>query len=188
MADLPMTIRAALAGATIIKSHLVFLDYLSGPVRVWSGFGMLETGGQTWGGVGDLGSISALEMPVDGNAPVTTLTLSGVKPEWVPRARAAATEVRGRTCQIFVQHFDLDHQLLDGPLCLYTGLMDTIKIVAPDARTRRVELTVEWLFARRGIAPFGYLTDEDQQARYPGDRGAEFVSAMQNHSVKWPVS
>lgn len=55
MANLPATIRTALAGEVIRVAPLVFLDYASGPVRVWGGFGELLAGGQTWGGLGDLG-------------------------------------------------------------------------------------------------------------------------------------
>lgn len=186
MANLPATIRAALNGETVRAVPLVFMDYASGPVRVWAGFGDLATGGHTWLGLGDLGSISDIEQPINGTAPQVTMTLSGVKPEWLPRVRNAQSEVKGRPCIAYFQHFDDDWQVLDGPLAIWFGLMDTISIEAPDAVTRRVELTLEWVFSRRGIAPSAYYTDEDQRALYPGDRGLEFVSAMQNKSVNWP--
>lgn len=186
MAALPSIVRAALAGEVIRVAPLVFLDYTSGAVRCWAGAGDRVFGGQTWLGLGDLGSISDIEQPVNGTAPQVTLTLAGVKPEWVPRVRNAQAEVKNRTCIIYLQHFDADWQPLDTPLAVFTGLMDTITIEAPDAMTRKVTLTVEWLFARRGIAPFAYLTDEDQRGLFAGDRGLEFMASMQNKSVVWP--
>lgn len=181
------TAAAALAGRTVRVSQLVFLDFASQPMRVWLGFGTLVAGGFAWSGLGELGSISGLESPLGGTAPVTTLALSGVKPELVSAARNASAEVKRRAAVIYLQFFDEAWQVLDAPYAVMSGVMDQISISAPEVETRRVEVTVEWLFTRRAIPPFGMLSDRDQKALYPGDRGLEQMVAMQNKSTTWPL-
>lgn len=187
MVDLPSVVEASLAGRVVRVAPLVELEYASGTTRVWGGFGALSAGGQQWTGLGDLGSIGAIESPVGGNAPTVTLTLSGVKPELVSIVLDSQAEVKGRPATIYFQHFDESQQTLDDPIAVFFGTMDTIKISTATADTRVVELTLEWDFARRSISPFGYLSDTDQKALYPTDEGLEFVSAMQNKTVKWPA-
>jgi hypothetical protein len=43
------------------------------------------------------------------------------------------------------------------------------------------------MFAVRGASAFSMYTERDQQARYPGDRGCEFVSQLVNATFNWPV-
>ncbi|MET8524105.1 hypothetical protein [Nocardioides sp. NPDC004968] len=180
------TAAAALAGRTVRASQLVFLDFATAPMRVWLGFGPLVAGGFTWSGLGELGSISGLESPLGGTAPVTTLALSGVKPELISAARDASAEVTGRSAIVSIQFFDDAWQPLDAPYAIMSGIMDRISIAAPDVDTRQVQVSVEWLFTRRAIPPFGMLSDRDQKALFPGDRGLEQMSAMQNKSTVWP--
>lgn len=180
------TAAAALAGRTVRVAQLVFLDFTSQPMRLWLGRGRLIAGGQEWSGLGELGSISGIEMPLGGTAPVTTLGLSGVDPDLVAKALDASAEVKGRAAIVSMQFFDEAWQVLDNPYAVMTGLMDRISVAAPDVATRTVEVTVEWLFTRRAIPPFGMLSDRDQKSLYPGDRGLEQVAAMQNKSTTWP--
>lgn len=180
------TAAAALAKRTVRASLLVHLGFTSQDMRVWLGRGALSAGGFTWSGLGELGSVSGIEVPLGDSAPVTTLGLSGVAPDLVAKALDASAEVKGRPATVFLQFFDEDFQTLDNPYALMSGAMDRISIAAPDAATRRIEVTVEWLFTRRAIPPFGMLSDRDQKSLYPGDRGLEQVAAMQNKSTTWP--
>lgn len=178
---------AALAGRTVRCALLVYLGFTSQEMRVWVGSGRLTAGGHEWSGLGELGSISNLELPLGGTAPVTTLGLSGVDPDLVGKALAASDEVKGRPAIIYLQLFDEGWQVLDAPYALLTGLMDQIALKAPGEGLRQITVTVEWLFTRRAIPPFAMLSDRDQKALFPGDRGLEQMAAMQNKSTAWPV-
>lgn len=181
------TAAAALAGRTVRVATLVRLEFTSQTIRVWTGFGPLVAGGQSWSGLAEFGTVSGLEVPLGGTAPVTTLGLSGVDPDLVAKARAASGEVKGRPATIFLQFFDDAWQVLDAPYAVLSGVMDVMSIAAPDPATRSIEVTVEWLLTRRVIPPFGMLSDRDQKGRFPNDRGLEQMIAMQNKTTQWPV-
>ena len=177
---------ALLSSRQVRTAMLVHLDFKSGPMRVWTGFGSIETGGYTWSGLGELGKVGAIEIPANGNAPTVTFTLSGVAPGMIAKALSARDETYDRDVVVYLQHFDETWAPVDGPIPLYFGRMDVMKARATSQTTRVVEVTAEWLFSRRTIPAFAYLSDRDQKARVPGDLGAAFVSSMQSKTVIFP--
>ena len=182
MADMPQTLAALDRGDPIQIAHLVHFDFKTGPMRLWSGDFDLATGGHVWRGLGKLGSISPIEMPMGGTAPTQTMTLSGVDPQTIAAAIGDPAEYKRRVAQIAIQHFDGQDVPLDGPLTLPPLLMDTLS-VKREGESCVVTLTLEWWSARRSIPAFGYWSDQDQKALFPGDRGLEQVSAMRNKTV-----
>jgi hypothetical protein len=186
MGYFPATVAAALSGKVVRIGYLVHLDFTTTPFRLWLGHGLLETGGHTWSGLGELGSISGMESAIGGTAPQTTFTLSGIDPGLVGKAIDASDEVKGRDVTVYVQFFDPDMQALDDPYAVYAGTMDLSRVKGQGADQRSIEVTAETLFARRALAPFGYLSDRDQQRLFSGDRGLEQVPAMASKTVTWP--
>ncbi|MGU3661116.1 hypothetical protein [Methylobacterium fujisawaense] len=176
---------AALRGDPITREILAFFDFASAPQRVHSGFGPLSAGGFVWQGMGGLGTVSDLESAVGGVAPLATFTLSGVGPEIANDVVNARTEVKGRDCFVYLQLYGPDLTPLGGLYTLYRGIMDRLIHTAADANTWTAQLTAETKFSRRGLPPFGNLTDRDQQTRYPGDNGLFDMAAMINRRRPW---
>ncbi len=177
---------AILSGSTVVGTLLVFFDFASAPKRLHGGFGDLLADGQVWQGLGGLGSVSAIESSISGTAPTVTFTLSGVGDDIARDVVTAPTEIKGRTCFVKLQFFDVDSLATIGrPYTLFRGRMDRLIHQAPSATSWTAQLTAETRFVRRGLPPFGQLTDRDQQRRYPGDIGLKDVPLMQNISRPW---
>lgn len=176
---------AALRGDTITAEILAFFDFASAPQRIHAGFGTLRAGGYDWEGIGGLGSVSDIESAVGGVAPVVTFTLKGVGPEVANDVVNARTEVKGRDCAVYLQLYDDLLTPLGAPYTLYRGVMDRLVHSAASADTWTVQLTAETKFSRRGLPPFGNLTNADQQRRYPGDNGLFDVAEMINRRRPW---
>lgn len=176
---------AALRGDTITAEILAFFDFASAPQRVHGGFGDLLAGGFVWKGLGGLGAVSDIESAVGGIAPLVTFTLSGVGPEIANDVVNARTEVKGRDCAVYLQLYDGDLAPLGGLYTLYRGVMDRLIHSAASADAWTAQLTAETRFSRRGLPPFGNLTDRDQQTRYPGDAGLFDIAAMINRRRPW---
>ncbi|MCW0235284.1 MAG: hypothetical protein OJJ21_16920 [Ferrovibrio sp.] len=187
MGYLSETARAAAEGRSVWAVILVYLDFTSGPIRVCLSDWDVVSAGQTWQALGKLGSISAIDVPMNGTAPIVTLTLSGVDPAIVPKALNSSDEVKGRGVAIYVQFKDSNFQNFDSPYALFIGTMDQMSIDGSGVDTRTIEVSVEWLFTRRAIPPFAYLSDRDQKTLFPGDRGLEFMASMQSKTIEWPI-
>jgi hypothetical protein len=87
------TLAAGLAGPNIQPFILAALTFRSGTVYVWSGVGNLTFGGNTYLGVGSLGTISAISEGTSVQADGMTVTLSGIPlqqgiPVYIPATAA----------------------------------------------------------------------------------------------------
>jgi hypothetical protein len=71
---------AALSSGVISPAILAQLTFKSGTVWVWSGVGPLVYGGNTYQGVGTLGSIGAIVEGLTVQAAGTVISLSGIDP------------------------------------------------------------------------------------------------------------
>jgi hypothetical protein len=193
MGHFPQTIATALAGKVVRQALLVKFDFRSAPMRLWSGHGALATqDGLIWNGLGELGQIDGLEQAMNGTAPLTTFTLSGVSPEIVAMAKGEKSEFAQRLAVVYLQFFDEDWQTLDLPHPVNFCVMDTPEFDRPlvndplASQTRTITITAESLFARGARPPYGSYSDRDQQARFPGDRFCERLAELQNKTVIWP--
>jgi len=193
------TIRAQAAGQHVIAALFVTFAFKSGTLRVWEGDGPLDRGGFTWRGMGHrtdgmgnpLQSIDGLEQAINGTAPQLSLTLSGVDATVVQAARkdADADEIEGRDLTVEIGFFDATSPNLvplDGLMQLGIWTMQKPSFTATGPTLRTIMLPCETLFAQRSRAPFGMLTDRDQQRRFPGDKALEFVPTMVDRTATWP--
>lgn len=193
------TVRRQARGQHVVCALFVTFAFKKGALRVWEGDGPLERGGFAWRGIGHrqdgqgnpLQSIEGLEQAVNGTAPQLTLTLSGVDSTVVEAARkdADSDEIEGRDLTIAIGFFDATQPglvPLDDLVSLGAWIMQKPTFTATGPTLRRITLPCETLFSQRSRAPFGMLTDRDQQRRFPGDRALEFIPKMADRTVTWP--
>lgn len=195
MSLFPEAIAADLAGKKVQCAFLVMFDFASGPLRLWRGMGRLDTNdGNQWKALGELGSITGIQQAVNGNAPEMTFTLSGVDADAQRKARDEfATEAKGRMVYVLLQFFgtddpgDPDNQRpLDNPYPIAAARMLRPEYVADSGGERSIAVRCESLFSLRSRPRWAMYTDSDQQHRFPGDKGFEFVGAVVNKVVTWP--
>jgi hypothetical protein len=195
----PSAVRAQAQGLHVVASLFITFDFLTTPIRVWEGDGELEREGETWRGVGTrvnndgspLQSIDGLEEAINGQAPQLSLTLSGVDQTVVAAARedVANQEIEGRDLTVQIGFFDATQPglvPLDNLLVLGVWAMQKPSFTATGPSLRTINLPCETLFAQRSRAPFGLLTDRDQQRRYPGDLACQFPPSLVDRDVAWP--
>lgn len=188
--DFPALIAAQNSGLSVRVAPLLRFDFLSGAGRYWPGFGRLRTNDdQEWTGAQGTASIGEIALPLGGQAPEQTFTLSGVDAGFVAKARADQSEYINRMCWIFLQWFGDDWQPLDLPFAIWSGRMAGLSHARQSddsGFTQTITLKAESLFASRKRPPHGRYTDRDQQARYPGDKGCERTAGIQQKPVVFP--
>lgn len=160
---------------------LIELDWSSGAVRAWTGYGEISWGGNTYYGVGDFGSVSPIGESNNLGANGVTLTLSGVPSDAI--AEALTNDSQGRSGKIWIASLNRAGTFQADPYLIFDGLIDVTGIDdSGDTATISVSLEKE-LIDRR--VQSRRSTHEDQQIDYPGDLFFEYVAGLQNKVLAW---
>ena len=189
MTELTTANQTAAAASPYRRALFVTVTFSDYTMRVWTGLGPRAIGSDTYTGAGYLGSVSLVpDMTVDMAGGVVAsrveLTLSGIDASLA--ADMQDYEQQGAAVSILLGHLDVNDVLVDDPVSLWDGQVDTMAMTL--GATLTVKLVCEnflaWLF--RG--PDGSRrTNEDQQDKFTGDLGLEFVGKLAD-AIPWGVS
>lgn len=179
---------ALASGKSVIYDELYKLEFLSGSTGFyWTGFGSITVDGDTYLGAANLVERSEIPFGIDDEAGDLTLTLSGVDPALIAKVRAADGEIYGQPISVWGQLFDEALQPSGGKWLIFKGVMDVPTYSAPSFGTRAIIIPCEGEWTDRNSARFSMFSDRDQKARFPGDRGLEYVYRItQGVRLKWP--
>jgi len=189
----PEAVAAILAGRVVRFPLLVEFQF-DEPQYVWGGYRDLVAGGKTWKPIRGAWQISGLGDFRGTESAQLTISLSGaiVTEEIVQMAiNAERTAYVNRLLRIWAVPLDeFWKPTLDGPFNLVSGIMTSLPISESmddaGAVTRTLTIEAENIFFGRSGVPNSYRSDRDQKARFPGDRGFEFVTSLINAKVSRP--
>ena len=190
--DFPEAIRAQLEGRVVRCDVLVRFGFTTGAKRLWNGSGPLPTNdGQTWEGIGGIGSISGLQQAINGASPPLDFTVSGVDSDFAARAKADRASWFNQPVLVYWQFFDENWQCLDMPMPFRFGRMKTLSADrkwddSGKHHVHTVSIRAEGLFIDQRRPRYGFYTDADQQGRSPGDRFCERVAGIEGKIIDFP--
>lgn len=173
---------AALNASTVRPALFVQATFRSGPIFVWTGLGSIAWNGQTWVGLGALGSVSTIEEGTTVEAKGITLTLSGIDANLLTMVMGEFQV--GLPVTVYLGLFDSNGALIDTPLTMWAGMMDqpTIDI---DGQKASISIACENKLIEMNVAVDRRYTAEDQQIDFPGDKGFNFVNGIQDVTIYW---
>ena len=180
--SLPSAVVARIGDGEQYLATLYEADFDTGDVRLWSGLGDLTIGDETYLGVGDLLKISTIAESQELRSNGVTVELSGIPSDLI--AEALAEPVSSRIVRMKLVRFEADGTVIGEPVPLFVGRAD-IPTLSDDGRTATYRLSCESRLVDMGRARDSRLTDQDQQQRFPGDRGLEHVPAIQEREITW---
>jgi hypothetical protein len=158
------------------------LDFPSGYVRVCSGVGTITWGGNDWLGVGTFGDVSGLTESAELQRKTVTYTLRGVPNDLV--SIVLDDNYQGRPDKVYLGFYNrTTYQLIATPELLHAGLMDVSKI--SEGKTCTITVTSESRIASWSRPVVRRYTDTEQQRRFPGDKGLEFISQAAEKEIVW---
>jgi len=180
MRDMTSAYQAAISSAVLRPALFVQATFVSGPLYVWSGMGPITWNGQTWIGVGTLGTVSTIEEGSTVSAKGVTLTLSGLDPTLLEDVMEEFQV--GLPALVYLGVFDATGALIADPVCCFSGRMDqpTIDI---SGTTASIAINCENRLVEMNVSVERRYTDEDQQLDYPGDLGFQFVNGIQDAQI-----
>lgn len=175
---------AALASNEVRPAIFLYGEFNSGPLRVWSGNGTINWGGNSWLGLGSLGDISPIEERTDLNARGIVLTLSGFDSSLLNKLLTANEFKLGKPVIVYLGLFDTNLALIDTPFPLWSGRIDRPQIHV-DGLTASIQIACEDRLIDINVPVERRWTDADQQLQHPGDKAFEFVNQIQNKVIYW---
>ena len=180
-----------LRNGEIAEAALVWMDFVGGAKRWWTGFGPLTHAGEDWQGVGDLIDVSDITTSYQLTADPVTFSLAATS-EMVVLAKDAARRVRGRGVIVYSQFFEVrpsgfadPWQPIGSPSALFSGTMGQMTYAMDGPSRREIQLQCEGLFVRRNAPPRGLWTHSNQQAISPGDLGLSRVALYNEYETRW---
>lgn len=158
------------------------LQFASGTLRLHNGVGTYTWGGQTWIGVGNLGTMSDVEETDELSAYRVSYQLSGINSAIL--TEALGEQIYERLVIRYEGFIDDNGALVDTPHELRRDFMDTMEI-ARGGDMDTITLHCESEHIRDTRAPGGMFSDEDQQVLFSGDTGFQFLPQMIDAQIHW---
>jgi hypothetical protein len=177
----------AVAQPNVAAVIFVEMDFASGFLRLnTSGYDLPGPGGNTYQGVGQIGEIQAIREAEGGEISGLAFSISGVPSSYI--TTVLAEQYQGRACNVYVGFLDLPaYTMTDAPVAEWSGRMDVLSI-QDDSGTSKISVTAEhelFDFDR----PLAVMwSDEEQQRRFPGDLGLQYISQMSDRQIIWPAA
>ncbi|OOY31581.1 hypothetical protein [Thioclava sp. F36-6] len=159
-------------------------EFAGGTVRLWTG----DIGtnfiwdGKEWAGAGTLLGFSNIEETNDVVASGISVSLSGVPVDMVAIVIAEAEQNAPGT--LWIGFMSEDWHLLADPELVFSGLLD-VPTIEDGADTCTVTISYESQLIDLQREREWRYTNESQQVLYPGDKGFEYVTSIQNKTVNW---
>jgi hypothetical protein len=169
---------------------LVFLfegRFLSSTLYLWTGAGELEWDGKMWLGAGSLIGLSQAKESSDLTAIGLTVSLSGVDEAIIS---AALQELRqGQICRAYIAAYSWypTRGLQSTPYCFFQGRVD-VPTIDDGAATAVVSLQLENQLVDFERQRVRFYDPQTQNVYFPGDRGFDYVAAIQDQKIFWGKS
>ncbi len=173
-------VEAVLAGEHVPYVMFVYLA-TDVPVRVNSAPYAIAWDGHDWLGAGLLGGVSPVEEGGALQMYGINLTLSGIPPEYI--ATALGSHYQGRDCKIWLAPLDAAMQIVADPVLVFSGRLDVMNIEL--GQTATISVSAESRLTDWQRPRISRYTHEDQKARYPDDKGLEFVAKTAEMEIIW---
>jgi hypothetical protein len=176
------TNEAEAAKERVLMFLTVTLDFPSGFVRIWSGWGDLVIGADTYLGAGELGKITTRPDQAGLITDRKTYELTGVEPTWV--LESDIDNCHGREVVESFGFLNPDTRaLIDTPEINWEGYIDSVRRV--DGPTPVIQVNAESRLLLMDRPNMWRNTHQHQQQFFAGDTGFDQLAALDLKEVLW---
>ncbi|MGD9539096.1 MAG: hypothetical protein AB7P52_17825 [Alphaproteobacteria bacterium] len=179
---------AAAQAAHLIPVVFIELDFPTEPVRVNTGDRAFIWGGMTFHGIAEMGRIEPFGESTNLSVEGFVIELNGLPAQSEEDVgnieRSLAENIQGRRARAWLGFLDeTTYQLVDDPDLIFRGRMDVMSAIVGE--TASVAVHVENRLADWDRPRVRRYTHADQVARFPADKGLEFVSQTTEREILW---
>lgn len=172
----------ALQQPIIRPALFVQAQFATATLYLWTGRGSVTWNGQTWLGIGTLGSVSTIEEGSTIEARGVILTLSGIDSSALSNVLNEVQQ--GLPVTVYLALFDATPALIANPVIAFQGRMDQPTLDV-DGASATIQINCESRLMDMNVPAMRRYTNEDQQRDAPNDQGLSFVNAIVERNLYW---
>lgn len=178
--------RECLSGPHVARLWFAELDLPSGLRRLHNGVGRITVGGYEWTGVTNpagmqLVGLEEVEEPRFGQAPSVVITLGGISKDAWKEIKSMAREIEGSRCDLYWAAFNPEYAEVEiGLKKLFPGKLSSPSLHRQGVGVRYATFTIESLWQSQNYPFGGRWNPSDQERRFPGDKGGQFIGVKVN--------
>lgn len=181
------TAQARVAGTVRGANWLIQLDLTTGTQYLTTWPHDLTISGQVYTAINV--HVSDVSESENSAADKVTLAISIVSTSMLALSLGSLDTYRGRKVRLYVQFFDDTFQPAGDPIHYWTGRMEPARVVRQvedDGSMGRIEFPCTRAGMSRARNADGIrLSDAQQQATYPGDKGYEYIQTLIEKPSQW---
>lgn len=177
--DISAGLISASSGAVFTPIIMAKLEFDT-PVYVHTGAGTISHDSNDYLGVGTLGGVSSIEEPGAPEYTEVSLTLSGIDSSLI--SILLGTSYQGKTATLYYTSREPDGSI-NTPYAIFVGLIDTADISSGE--TASIDLKIVNRLAFWDRPNIRRYNNAEQQTRFPGDKGLEFVDELATTQIIW---
>ncbi len=152
---------------------------------LWNGLGPIDWNGHTWLGMGKFGDLSPIIENTDLSVTGVKLSLSGIPSDLVSIALDTLSQADIAT--LWFGYLDDSGAVIVDPFAAFSGQVDTVEVEDTGA-TSTITISVESDLIVHHKPQGTRYTDADQKAKYPTDRGFEYVDKIQETNISMGIA
>ncbi len=151
-------------------------------IRLCSRLKSISYSGGTYQGVGTIGAIGNITENKNLDPSSCKITLAGTNDGVL--SSFSNNDHLNRDIKIMVALLDSSRQIIGEPIDHFVGTMDTVNVNY--GRQSTVEIMAKDRLADWDRRQSERWTHEEQQLKYPGDLGFEYITEIRNKQITWP--
>lgn len=205
MRNLPDEIASEFSGNYVYPIIMIEMFFDEATLRMFTGYGMMEFGGEDYYGMGNFIGISPIEETQETSARGVTVSLNGIPSSLI--SVVLTSRSRGRQFRMYLSYINtkqsvavedgsgvvltesgdrvlLENQVVGNPYRIFSGIMDVIEF--DDAGQEAfIRMSVENALIIGQRPKLRRYTKEDQRKIFPSDKGLDLINSLQDKEVVW---
>lgn len=180
--NLPAPMLSGITSNFIRPALMADLTFASGTQYVWTGPADLPYNGNTYRGIGSLGSIGSVTEGTQVRADGTTVSLSGIDPALLSDS---LNDIQvGAPAVLYFILVDATLNIIGTPYIIFSGKVDK-PTINPGLDTFTISLALESPLTNLQRPNARRYTSADQRVYYPDDTGFAWVELLNDIALRW---